>query len=221
MRRTIALLFAAALLTPLALVAGTAAADAHESELVAGKYNFVVGWGDEPAYNGFKNSVQLTLSDANHKAITDLGDTLQVEVISGTQKVTLPFEPNFEVGEFGEPGDYRAWLVPTKTGNYTFHITGTIHGDKIDQSFTSSETTFDPVKDVSEVEFPSKDPTTGQLAEKLDRVSKRVDARVASVSDDAKKGKDDAGTATTLAIIGIVIGVLGLAAGGIGLTRRR
>ena len=217
MRRTIALLFVSALLTPLALMATTAPAGAHEGELIADSYNVVVRWGDEPAYNGFENSVQVILSDAAHKPITDLGDTLQVEVITGDQKVTLPFEANFEVGGFGEPGDYRAWLVPTKAGNYTFHLVGTIHGDKIDESFTSSDTTFDPVKDISEVEFPTKDPTTGQLAEK----AQRTDSRLAAIDDVATKGKDDAGKATTLAIIGIVVGVLGLAAGGIGLTRKR
>jgi hypothetical protein len=49
----------AALLLP--LLASPAAA--HEARTV-GKYHFVVGFGDEPAYAGEKNSVQLILADA-------------------------------------------------------------------------------------------------------------------------------------------------------------
>ena len=190
-----------------------APASAHEGRTVNGKYSFVVGWGDEPAYNGFKNSVQLILSDTGHHAITDLGDTLKVEVISGAQKVTLPFEPNFEVGEFGEPGDYRAWLVPTKPGGYSFHITGTIRGDAIDQTFTSGDKTFDEIKSVSEVEFPSKDPTTGELATRL----QRVEDRATKAADHAS---DSASSARVLAIVGIALGVAGIVIAVVGARRR-
>jgi hypothetical protein len=187
---------------------------AHESRPVDNKFQLTVGWGDEPAYAGFKNSVQLILADAAKKPITDLGDTLKVEVSSGSQKMTLPVVANFEIGEFGEPGDYRAWLIPTRPGTYSFHVTGTIHGAAVDQTFTSGETTFDDIKTATEVEFPAKDPTTGDLAQRLDRST----ARVATV---AKTAKDDAGSAKTVGIIGIVIGTLGLLAGAAGLTRKR
>ncbi len=36
-------------------------ASAHEMRQV-GKYQFTVGWGDEPAYSGLRNSVQLILA---------------------------------------------------------------------------------------------------------------------------------------------------------------
>jgi hypothetical protein len=91
----------AALLVP--LLASPAAA--HQEKTV-GKYHFVVGFGDEPAYAGEKNSVQLILADANDKPVTDLTNTLKVEVTTGdAQPLALPMEPNFEVGEFGTPED--------------------------------------------------------------------------------------------------------------------
>ncbi|TMK96427.1 MAG: hypothetical protein E6G40_11910, partial [Actinobacteria bacterium] len=70
-----------------------------------------MGWGEEPAYAGIKNSVQLILSTASGKAVDNLGDSLQVEVIFGNQKMSLPLELNFDPdsGE-GMPGDYRAWM---------------------------------------------------------------------------------------------------------------
>ena len=57
-------------------------------------------------------------------------------------------------------------MVPTRPGAYTFHFTGTIRGDAIDETFKSSDTTFDDIKAASEVEFPAKDPSTGELAQR-------------------------------------------------------
>ena len=154
----------AALLIP--LVAGPASA--HEEKTV-GKYHFVVGFGDEPAYAGEKNSVQLILADANDKPVTDLTDTLKVEVTTGTaEPLQLAMEPNFEVGEFGTPGDYRAFFIPTAPGSYSFHFTGTIKGQKIDQTFTSGPQTFSDIDDPAQVQYPVKQPTGGQLATRVD-----------------------------------------------------
>lgn len=182
-------------------------ASAHERRKV-GRYNFVVGWGDEPAYSGFKNSVQLILSDAAEKPVTDLGDTLKVEVTFGDQTKTLTIEPAFLVGVFGQPGDYRAWITPTRAGDYTFRFTGTIKGQKIDQRFACGEETFDCITDVSEIEFPADDPATGELKERLDREIPRLTASVADTDDQA-------GLATLLGIIGTALGALGLIALGI------
>jgi hypothetical protein len=201
-------------LAALALPLLAAPASAHEERTV-GKYHFAVGFGDEPAYQSEKNSVQLLLN-VGEKPVTDLGDTLEVEVSTESapgQTLSLSFEPLFEVGEFGIPGDYRAWFIPTAPGKYTFHFTGSIKGQKVDERFTSSPTTFDEVSDPAKVEFPAKEPTPGQLAARLDREVPRLDSA-------AKKARDDAGGARTLAIVGIVVGVIGIGVGGFALGRR-
>jgi hypothetical protein len=194
-----------ALLVPLA----AAPASAHE-ERTLGRYHAAVGFGDEPAYAGTKNSVQLILNDTAGKPVVDLGDTLKVtvsaEAASG-QTTELSLEPDFEVGEFGTPGDYRGWFIPTAPGKYTFHFTGTIKGQKVDASFTSSPTGFDEVTDPQSVEFPSKDPTTGQLAQRLDRETQRQQQALA---DSAAKARDDASAARTVGVIGLAVGALGL-----------
>ena len=101
----------------MSLLAGAGPASAHEGREV-GEYHFTVGWGDEPAYSGFKNSVSLHLTDHDDRPVASLGSGgLKVEVIFGTQTVTLDMEPNFRVGAFGEVGDYRAWLVPVRAGS--------------------------------------------------------------------------------------------------------
>jgi hypothetical protein len=204
----------AALLVPLL----AAPASAHEERTV-GKYHFVVGFGDEPTYAGEKNSVILLLSDANDKPVTDLTDTLKVAVSTGTaEPLNLSMEPNFEVGEFGTPGDYRAWFIPTTPGAYSFHFTGTIKGQRVDQTFKSGPTTFDEAKDPAEIQYPVKQPTGGQLATRADRETARINAALTAERDQAKS---DAASARTLAIIGLVVGALGLAAAIVALARAR
>jgi hypothetical protein len=202
----------AALLIP--LLASPAAA--HEEKTV-GRYHFVVGFGDEPAYAGEKNSVQLILADANDKPVTDLTDTLKVT--TGTaEPLALSMEPFFEVGEFGTPGDYRAFFIPTAPGTYSFHFTGSIKGQKVDQTFKSGPQSFSDIEDPAQVQYPVKQPTGGQLATRADRETARVDAALTAERDQAK---DDAASARTLAIIGLIVGVLGLVAAGIALARGR
>jgi hypothetical protein len=179
-----------------------APASAHEDRRV-GRWNFIVGWGDEPALAGTPNRVQLILSDADEKRVTNLGDTLKVDVGFEQQTKTLTFEPKFEVGEFGTPGDYGADIIPTRPGTYTFRIYGTIRGDQINATFTCSDKTFDCIKDPADQAFPTADPDNAQLASRIDREA----GRLSSAASDAK---DDASTARTLAYVGIGVGALGL-----------
>ncbi len=129
-------LAAAAVLAVAVLTLMPGVASAHEEKHV-GPYLLAVGFGTEPdAYAGYPNSVQLLLSK-NDKPVVDLGDTLKVVVEFGDQSSDpMPLAPFFEIGEIGIPGDYRAFFVPSQPGDYTFHITGTIHGTKVDESFT-------------------------------------------------------------------------------------
>jgi hypothetical protein len=179
----------------------------------------VVGFGDEPAYAGEKNSVQLILADANDKPVTDLGNTLKVEVTTGSaEPLELAMEPFFEVGEFGTPGDYRGFFIPTAPGSYGFHFTGTIKGQKVDQTFKSGPQSFSDNEDPAQVQYPVKQPTGGQLATRADRETTRINAALAAERDQAK---DDATSARTLAIVGLIVGALGLVAGGAALAMRR
>jgi hypothetical protein len=218
-RRIIAAMAAvmlAGLLVP--LLAGPAAA--HEDRKV-GSYDFVVGFGSEPAYAGVPNSVQLILSRGG-KPVTDLTDTLKVAVTTGdAQAKEMAMRPNFAVGVYGEPGDYRADFIPTAAGKYTFHFTGTIKGTKIDQRFTSSPTGFDEVTDPAEVQYPVADPSGTQVAGRLDRETVRLNTALAAERDTAR---EQAASARTLAVIALVVGAAGLlaavAVGAMALRRR-
>src|SRR2546421_4624072 len=181
---------------------------AHE-ERKEGSYELAVGWADEPTYVGFKNAVEVLLKDAKGKPVLNLGDTLKVEVIFGDQKSRLlPFEPAFDVEEgFGTPGDYQASLIPTRPGTYTFHFVGSIRGQKVDQTSTSSEKPFASPRAPSEVEFPAKNPATADLAARLERLSPRVDTAQAA----ATAGQAAAAQARVLAAVAPIAGVVSLA----------
>jgi hypothetical protein len=202
MRRMTTRVFALVAVVSILALVGATPALAHEARKV-GRWNFVVGWGTEPAFAGFPNTVQLILTDAKDVGLADLGDTLKVDVTSAGKTKTLSFEPFFEVGEFGTRGDYRAKIIPTRPGTYEFRINGTIKGDKIDQKFTCSETTFDCVDDPSEVEFPASDPSNAQLADRITKEATRVSASAKDANDAAKLAK-------TLGYVGIGLGAVAL-----------
>ena len=122
------------------------------------------------------------------------------------------------MGEFGTPGDYRAFFIPTAPGSYSFHFTGTIKGQKIDQTFTSGPQTFSDIDDPAQVQYPVKQPTGGQLATRADRETARINAALTAERDQAN---DVAASARTLAIIGLIVGALGLLTGIVALVRGR
>jgi hypothetical protein len=223
-KRIVSMAAAAGLAGMLVNFTSAGPASAHEERKV-GNYMFHVGFGDEPAYAGAKNSVQLLLHDAKtDKPVTSIGDQLKVDVTQGdaaagdTQKLSMNVEPDFEVGEFGTPGDYRAFFIPTTPGSYTFHFTGSINGQKVDEKFTSGPNTFSNADDPAQIQFPIKEPTGSQLSARVDRENLRQNQALADVR---KQAKDQAGTARTIAIVGLVVGVLGLGAAAYGLTRKR
>lgn len=186
------------------------AALAHEQRTV-GKIQMTVGWSTEPTYTGYLNNVQLFLTDAAGKPINDVSDGLKVQVIFGSQESALsPLDPGYDPDTgLGTPGEYDKAIIPTRPGNYTFHFVGTVHGQRIDQSFTSSEKTFNPAQEAAAAQFPAKDPSLAELAGLVEHLQPRIDA-ARTAAQDASGG---VAQARSLAIIGIILGVVGIGAG--------
>jgi hypothetical protein len=206
-KRSCGFIFAAA--SALSVLVLTAApALAHEGRKL-GDLEMVVGWGTEPAYAGEVNSVQLLL--VHHgEPVVDLGDTLDLEVTFGDETEPFTLEPFFEGGEFGTPGDYRAFLIPTEPGQYSFHFSGTIDGEEVDDTFTSGPGTFDDVENPQAAQFPVEQPSTGELAERIDREVPRLTGTIEEAQATANAAADDASSANTLGLIGIIVGAVGL-----------
>jgi hypothetical protein len=228
MRMRFAPVAAATGLAGLLLAFGASPAAAHEHREV-GKYGLTVGFGDEPAFAGAKNSVQVIIEDAAGKPVTGAGDKLEVEVTAGgsggsgagdVSPMSMPLEPNFRVGAFGTPGDYRAFFVPTAPGSYSFHVTGSIKGRAVDEKFTSGPETFGDMNDPADVQYPVKQPTGSELASRLDREIPRLTEALAASQQDARDARGAASRAGIVAVVGVVVGILGLAVGVAGFRRR-
>ena len=203
----------AVLLVPLA-----GPASAHGEHKVD-RYTVEVGFGTEPAYAGVINSVQLIISN-NGKPVTN-AKGLKVAVTTGdAEPRQMPLEPYFG-DDFGTPGDYRAFFIPTAPGAYTFKVTGTLGGKKVDQSYTSGKDGFDEVTDPAEAQYPVQQPSGSQLTNRLDRETTRLNAALAAEREAAD---DQVAGARRLATIGLVVGALGLlaavGAGALALRRR-
>lgn len=189
---------AAMVLAVIFTVVSVGVALAHEQRLV-GKYQFVVGFLSEPAFNGLPNSLDLRITDnESKKPVEGLEKTLQAEVLYGASTMPLTLR-----ARFGQPGAYVADLVPTKAGTYIFHITGDVQGQKVDEKFESGPGRFNDVQDMTTLQFPQKVAAAADMAAQV------------------KAAQDAASSAQTLAYIGIGVGALGLIAGALALTRRK
>lgn len=205
-----------------AVVAGPAAAHTgHE----VGEYVLEIGWLREPAFVGQPNAVQVTISDHHDGTpILDLAsDALAVVVTTaGTNSQSLALEPAFDAEEkTGSLGEYDAALVPTAPGDYSFHITGSIHGTAVDLTVASGEDTFDPVVASSDLEFPAKMPTLAEVGTRLDRIDSRIEALQSGAptgGDGALQvAKDAADAANAAAASADRAMTMGLLVGGAGL----
>jgi hypothetical protein len=201
--------FVVGLATVALVVAPSFPATAHEHRAV-GDHELTVGWLNEPAIAGFQNAVQFIAAHQDGEPVEEA--KLQVEVIFGAEDGAERTEPMPLEPAFGSPGEYRAVLIPSRPGTYTFHVFGTLEaGEEIDESFTSGEETFAEVEDPTALQFPAQDPPAGQLAERIDR----VDARLGSVGDAAtaaaRSARDAANTARILGIVGLALAAAALA----------
>ena len=189
-----------ALGTLLLLLALAGLAVAHEQRQV-GKYTLDVGWRDEPALEGALNAVQVEVREtASGTGITGLTKTLRVLVSFGGSANT--FEPSLEARPT-EPGTYTGAIIPTRTGDYIFRVTGKIEDQSVDERFESGPGRFDVVRSPSILQFPEQSGSEPALARELRALRESIDQlRAIAV----------AGTA--MGILALTIAILALRRGG-------
>jgi hypothetical protein len=108
----------------------------------------------------------------------------------------------------GIHGDYEAALMPTAPGDYTFHVTGSVHGTTVDETETSSDSTFNSATDATGVQFPAKLPTMAEVATRLDRVDARIAALPSPAADTA--ASDAKSAASQALLVGVAVGGAGV-----------
>lgn len=192
MSRLLATVAAAAVVVS-SFAVNTNVALGHERRAI-GPYTFVVGWLNEPAYVNLLNSLDLTVTETTGaKAVEGLDKTLKADLTFGGSSQAQPLTL---AARFGLPGKYSGYVVPTKIGDYTFHITGTVGTMNIDEKFESGPGRFGSIESTDPLQYPQKLVANADLAARLDQLQ-------------------------TLVIVGIVLGGLALLASGAGLVIRR
>jgi hypothetical protein len=165
----------------------------HERRAV-GPYTFVVGWINEPAYANVMNSLDLTVTETSGaKPVEGLDKTLRADLTFGGSSQAQPLTL---AARFGLPGKYSGYVLPTKVGDYTFRITGTVGTMNIDEKFESGPGRFGSIESTDPLQYPQKLVSNSDLAARLDQLQ-------------------------TLVIAGIVLGGLALLASAAGLVIRR
>jgi hypothetical protein len=147
----------------------------HERRTI-GPYTFVVGWVNEPAYVNAANGLSLDVTEtAGAKPAEGLATTLHAEVIvgGGAKKLTLELAT-----DEASPGHYTGSFIPTKVGDYIFHVFGDAGSTKVDERFESGPNTFDGVVSTDKIQFPDRVPANADLAARLDSIQTLVIAAI-------------------------------------------
>ena len=160
----------------------------------SGAFEVELGWGEEPPRVGAQNFVEVNVSDDRGEPVAVPAGALSVEVAYGGSAVTLPLNPTPKAGALEAP------LTPTRPGTYAFNVSGSVEGHSLEASATCSESTFECVETDAANEFPVRDPTAGELAQRLNSDADRV--------EDAG---DRADRACTFALIALAVAVVALA----------
>lgn len=137
----------------------------HERRNV-GPYTFVVGWINEAAYVNAVNGLSLDITETDSsKPVEGLATTLRAEVIvgGGAKKLALELAADHE-----SPGHYTGIFIPTKIGDYIFHLFGTAGSTKVDERFESGPNTFDGVVSIDQLQFPDRVPSNADVAARLE-----------------------------------------------------
>ena len=176
---------------------------AHERRTIGnGKYDVVVGWDVEPAYEGLKNAASIRISEAgSNPAVPVVGaeKTLKVQVRQGATTREFPLR-----AVFGQQGYYVADMLPTRAGDYQWTFVGSIGDVQINDKFDTADAKFNKVEPATALQFPVSVP----------------DPQVMTTTVSAAQA--EAQTARMLALAGIGVGVLGiLAAAAVWMTRPR
>lgn len=151
------------LLVVVSLVPFNASVASAHGHTEVGDYEIVIGFHNEPAYQGEPNGLNMFVTNKATKAkINGLEDTLKAELIDGDKKVALPVK-----AQWGQDGAYTAYVIPTETGAYTWHIFGTINTTPVDVSMTAGPEAFSEIESKGAISFPAAEPTAADLTSQI------------------------------------------------------
>lgn len=185
-----------------ALLAAAGAATAHTHVKTAdGKYDLTIGWKTEPPYAGLKNGLDLRIQEIveghedDHGTEHGHGAAGKRDVTTGViGNLTVTYEiagktftpPDFRA-QHGRPGWYTAEITPTREGEYTIHLVGTLNATAIDLRVKPHA-----IESVADTMFPEPDLTPEETTTKIAALEKQVSdlkAEIASLKTTAQNEK--------------------------------
>jgi hypothetical protein len=210
-------LIIATLATGMLLAAAVPTASAHATAYSAdGKFKFVYGNLNEPAYTFTKTGLDLTISDnATGKPISGLESVdhagklnpkIQTWFLYAGQELELT---NGFKAQFGQPGKYTYPITYTKAGSYALRIKGTINGTAVDQTIQPAH----GVESIDTIMWPEKVSTQDQLEKRIED----LEAQVVQLKSSHSNGSVGGGKAPGVDAVALVA-LLGVA---VVLVRRR
>jgi hypothetical protein len=145
-----------------------------------GPYVVIVGWEIEPPIVGERNQIVVDLREGE-TAVTGAEAGLAVEVLYAGRSFRSNLAPTTT------PGYYHVEILPTVRGQYSVRLFGTLGDMEIDETIDP-----EPVFAADRLQFPETQPEPRELVQRLDDL------------------ESDLQTARTLALAGVVVGVIGL-----------
>ena len=197
------------------------------NETIVGDVKIVGGWVNEPPLVGQFNGIELHITrNSTGEPVTNAVGQVEVRVQKGTVSKTLTFLPA------EERGVYIADIIPTQTGQYSIAFRGTIAGQAVD-----TQIEIEDVGDTRLTEFPpsqGNNPIPTDLIEQLQGVIADLNSQVEQATVASEEAVESAQAATQAAsdlresadraylfgMIGVGVGVAGIAIGVIALSRK-
>lgn len=197
------------------------------TEVTQGDVTIEAGWGVEPPLQGQANTIIMIITREREQATNALAEA-EVTIRKGGDSKVLDMRP----GE--EAGTYFANIIPTQTGQYSLVISGTVAGQEFDD-----EVAIEDVADARSISFPEGGDGGQQgvpqgFIEQMRSVITDLTVQVDGATTAAQEANSAAQVAAETAgdvrasaegaylvgMVGIGVGVAGIALAAVALSRR-
>lgn len=185
-------------------------------------YRLEIGWENDPPYSGEINAVLIYVSplieginleeQPFENGVTDLEDTLKMEILNRDGSITLFLTPS------DVDGKYRGFVKIDKPGFYQVNLIGEIEGTPISLSMHPPQ-----VRNSEHIAFPPSygllhDTVTEQqaLQEQLENLNSTLDFELSSLRNEIESSRDN-----DASLVAIILGGAGVALGVAALVRGR
>ena len=170
--------------------------------------------GDGSDHGGHAHeSEQVSEQAANAAAQShDASATVGVEGLENTLIVEVTHAPSGVArtmnlyADADDVGHYKADFIPTASGQYVFHFSGSIEGIAVDERFESGVGTFDDVRPAIAIQFPESAAS-----------AREIEAAVRGAQDAAQQAQSAALSADASAARARMLGIGGIALGAVGI----